>query len=52
MHTWWFLIRRGSLSLSWIDDVIDLGDACMAAPHWLSLKCSDHSGVLSLHFLC
>jgi hypothetical protein len=37
MHMWRFLIRLGSLS--WIGDVIDPGDACMAAPHWLSLKC-------------
>jgi hypothetical protein len=50
MHTWWFLIRR--CSLSWIDDVIDPGDACMAAPHCLSLKCQDHGGVISHHCLC
>jgi hypothetical protein len=36
MHTWRLLIRR--VFLPWIDDVMDPRDACMAAPHWLSLE--------------
>jgi hypothetical protein len=50
MHVWRSLICKGSLS--WIGDVIDLGDACMAVPYWLSLKWWEHGGVLSPHFLC
>jgi hypothetical protein len=49
MHAWWLLIRL--VSLPWTGDVMDPGDACVAALHLLSLNYLDQGCMLFFLFL-